>query len=410
MNLGLHWEGQRLFNSERKVAVDITDNWAPRLGFTWDYKGDGSSKLYGSWGRFYETIPADIIIRSFGNEIIAFTYNLHGDFDDPNRLDVASDPWVNENLRGNSILGGDTPVDPNLKGQYVDELVLGTDVQVSTDWFVGGKYIYRNLGRVIEDGLQADLNYQIGNPGEGNFKTTYDSDCNCYAFPVPKAERTFTGVEVTVKKRFANNWQLMASYLWSKLEGNYDGTFQASTGQLDPNINSAYDYAEFQINNDGPLTNDRRHQVKIDASYTTPFNLTIGASAYWRSGVPITAYGYSFAYENWEFYLSRRGEFGTTDDEYEASLHLGYPIKLGSGIELNLLADVFNLLDRQGETNRNMQYDLNEEYEVLNYDDGSVLPPIRKGVTDRPPTNPSFNKANAWQAPRAIRIGARLSF
>ena len=59
----------------------------------------------------------------------------------------------------------------------------------------------------------------------------------------------------------------MASYVWSRLEGNYDGTFQVSTGQLDPNINSAYDYADFLVNADGRLSNDRTHTLKFDGSY-----------------------------------------------------------------------------------------------------------------------------------------------
>jgi hypothetical protein len=226
-------------------------------------------------------------------------------------------------------------------------------------------------------------------------------------------ERVFKGVELSVRKSFTNNWQLYASYLWSKLEGNYDGTFQASTGQLDPNINSAYDYADFQINNRGPLSADRRHQVKINASYMFPFGLTAGAQAYWRTGTPITAFGYNFGYENWEYYLSERGAFGRTNDEYEMDLHLGYPIKTG-GIEVNLLLDVFNALNRQGETSRDMQYDLVQDYEVFTTNPAGTqlvpLPPIKPGDTTRPPTNPAFNHANAWQAPRTIRFGVRLTF
>ena len=51
--------------------------------------------------------------------------------------------------------------------------------------------------------------------------------------------------------------------LWSSLEGNYDGLFQASTGQLDPNLNSAYDYADFAVNNEGPLSNDIPTPVQV---------------------------------------------------------------------------------------------------------------------------------------------------
>jgi len=409
-NLGIRWEAQKLFNSQQEVALELKDNWAPRLGFIWDPKANGKTKIFGSWGKFYETIPMDMVIRSFGNEILAFQYNFHGYFD-PLKNDVSCDPEVIAlGLRSRcTITGGDTPVDPNLKGQYMQEYIFGGEVEVAPDFVVGVKYINRNLGRVIEDMLTQELIYQIANPGEGSGKVTYDFNTGEIAFPVPKAKREFQGVEVTARKRFSNNWSVMASYLWSTLKGNYDGTFQASTGQLDPNINSAFDYGEFQVNNTGDLTSDRRHQFKVDASYIFPFGLTLGGTAYWRSGVPITAYGYSFAYQNWELYLSDRGAFGRTDDEYEADLHVGYPIKTG-GMEVNLLMDVFNVLNRQGETNRNMQYDVVEDYEVIDYDTGALLPPIKPGDTARPPTNPAFNHANAWQAPRTIRLGVRLTF
>jgi len=409
-NVGLRWEQQKMFDNQGNVAAKIDDNWAPRVGFVWDPKGDGTSKVYGSWGRYYETIPADMVIRSFGGEITGFFYNFNGAFDDPDRLNVECDPWINDNLRRCSPLGGEnTPVDPNLKGQYIEEAVIGGELQVSKDLAVGAKYIWRDLGRVIEDGLGADLNYFIGNPGEGILQSTFDFGTNAYLFPVSKPKRTFKGVELSARKRFSDNWQMIASYLWSKLEGSYDGTFQASTGQLDPNINSAFDYAEFQVNNSGYLTNDRRHQFKVDGYYAFPFGLNLGLSAYYRTGVPVTAYGYTFAYENWELYLSERGAFGRTDDEWEADLHLGYPIQVG-GFEVNLIADVFNLFNRQGETNRNMQYTVIEDYEVINYDTGEVEPPIRPGDTERPPTNPAFNHTNAWQAPRSIRLGVRVTF
>ena len=106
--------------------------------------------------------------------------------------------------------------------------------------------------------------------------------------PAVEAQREYKGVELNARKRFSNGWQLYASYLWSELEGNYDGVFQASTGQLDPNINSAFDYADFLINAQGKLSNDRTHTFKVNGSYTFQDGalegLDFGASAYWRSG------------------------------------------------------------------------------------------------------------------------------
>ena len=405
LNLGVRADQQKLYNSAGATNADIKD-YAPRLGFVWDWSGTGASKLYGSWGYFYETIPMDMVIRSFGGEITALTYNRTGD-----GSDVVCRPETG--FRSCRIVGKEnTPVDPDIAGQYIEEVIVGADFEVVKDLVLGAKYIWRDLPRVIEDSLASDGSYYLGNPGEGLLSEMYD-ETYTYLYPAPKPKRTFTGVELTARKRLSDNWQFLASYLWSELEGNYDGTFQASTGQLDPNLNSAFDYAEFSVQNYGYLSVDRTHQFKIDGYYTFDFGLDIGLSAYYITGKPVTAYGFDVSYRNYEYYLSERGAYGRTDDEYEMDLHLGYPIKLG-GVQVNLLFDVFNLLDRQGETDRDMRFNLDQTIDVINYDTGEINPLLPGGTTCESlgvgSCNPNFNKSNTFQDPRSIRIGVRLSF
>jgi hypothetical protein len=420
--LGVRFGSQKLFNGDGGVSADIDDNIAPRLGFVWDPTGNGKSKVFGHWGKFYETIPMDIVIRSFGGEISIFSYNLS---DDPN--DVANDPAVRS---ARPLGGGFSNVDPGIKGQHLEEWVVGFEYEFAPDWAAGIKYIDRSLKRVIEDALSADGNYYIGNPSYGLMTGTYDigyaygynsdlcdpseggSTATCPNYHViPTPTREFDGIELTLKKRFSNNFQFITSFLWSDLTGNYDGTFQASTGQLDPNLNSAFDYADFQVNNTGNLSNDIPFQFKFDGIYRFNFGLSLGLSAYYTDGTPITAMGYSFAYNNWEFYLSDRGAFGKSDAYYEADLHLGYPVKLGSTMELNFLVDIFNLFNMQGETGRSIRYTTGDfQYDVIDWSTGEDIPPIVPGDTERPVQNPAFNTANAWQDPFTVRLGVRLSF
>ena len=76
----MRWSRQELYNSRGTVQADIDDNWAPRLGFVWDALGNGKSKIFGHWGYFYESIPMDIVIRSFGDgNIVVNTYNFSDD-------------------------------------------------------------------------------------------------------------------------------------------------------------------------------------------------------------------------------------------------------------------------------------------------------------------------------------------
>jgi hypothetical protein len=310
----------------------------------------------------------------------------------------------------------------------MSEAALGVEYEAAPNIALSLTFIRRNLERILEDAAAPDWDFYIGNPGEGLMTHSqdiayayaywygyYEFECpdgtfDCHVHENPKPKRQFTGIELALQKRFSNNYQFIASVLWSRLEGNYDGNFQASTGQLDPNLNSAYDYADFSINNDGLLSNDRPWQFKFDGIYRFNFGLTTGLSAYYRSGTPMTAMGYCWWYFNWEYYLSERGAFGRTDDEWEADLHLGYPIKLGGSLDLNLLVDIFNVFNRQGETGRHTEYDVYEDYRPLDWYTGEPLPPIAPGDAARPPTNPAWNTATEWQDPRTIRLGLRLSF
>ena len=144
---------------------------------------------------------------------------------------------------------------------------------------------------------------------------------------------------------------LMFDERFSKLEGNYDGSYQVSTGQLDPGINSAYDYADFLVNAFGPLSSERKNQLKLDGSYTLGkgvlSGLTVGASLHWFSGLPLTAYGYSSPYGNWEYYLTPRGSLGRSPSDYEGDVQVMYPVKLGANVHADLQLAVFNLFDRQ---------------------------------------------------------------
>ena len=50
----------------RRVPCEFTldNNWGPRLGATYDITGNGKSKLFASWGRFYAKIPNDLAARA----------------------------------------------------------------------------------------------------------------------------------------------------------------------------------------------------------------------------------------------------------------------------------------------------------------------------------------------------------
>ncbi len=404
---GIRWDRQQIIDSSGVQQIDLKKDYAPRLGFTWDPTKDQKTKVYGSFGRFYEEIPMDLVIRSYSYERQPHIINY-----DP--VDFHPNPNAEQDFgTPSNIVGANIePADPNLHGQYVREFILGTEREVMPDMAVGIKYIYRNYGEVIEDFLSDPVNgvYSIGNPGEGIMQNNYDlnvfNENPPVAYPVKPAKRIFRGVQLDATKRFSDRWSVLASYLWSKLDGNYDGEYAPFTNVgPDPNISAAYDYADFQTSgplnggpitqttNSGPLWNDRRTQIKVSGVYVAPFGLNVGLSAYYKSGAPLSRMGFSDAYSRYEFFLTPRGSEGRSPAIYEADLHLGYPLGIGP-VTVNFLVDVFNLLNAQRAVLIDQRWDINNEVDN----------------TSSTPTNANYGKPVLRTPPRSVRFGARVSF
>ena len=66
---GIRNESFENLNSLGGTFVDVSDTWAPRLGFSWDIKGDSSMKLFGNAGRYYIPVYSNTNVRLAGAEL-----------------------------------------------------------------------------------------------------------------------------------------------------------------------------------------------------------------------------------------------------------------------------------------------------------------------------------------------------
>jgi hypothetical protein len=149
--------------------------------------------------------------------------------------------------------------------------------------------------------------------------------------------------------------------------------------------------------------------------------------------LPLTAFGYSFAYSNWEYYLTPRGALGFGPSDYEMDLHLGYPIKFGANSSLMLFGDLFNVMNRQAAIQLDTRYNLQSggacsgiPAAACNGDGGllhagaTINPVAQLANPTATATNPDFLKAGAqvpagvnsqgYTGARALRIGVKLTF
>jgi outer membrane receptor protein involved in Fe transport len=437
LNAGIRWDRENLQNYAGQTVILLSNEWQPRVGVVWDPMNNGAMKAYAFYGRFYYALPTDLNVRSYGQQIQAITYNF-----DPG-ANVTQDPTV----PGHStpfVQGGSfaEPHDASLKGIYQDEFSIGFETLIDPTFSIGVKGEYRRFGRAVEDRCDADVNAPenagnscvITNPGgtgqyaTGNFTGCTGLDNNtCGIFPVnsilggplPAAARLYRGIELMVRKTYADRLWLQASYVYSSLRGNYDGEVKQDYRQTDPGITADFDYASFLHDKYGRLYLDRPHNLRLDATYITPFNLTAGVQFYFQSGPPLSQVGYFNAGYGAQVQLVQLGTAGRLPDQYESNLSLSYPIPVGPAT-VTIQGYVFNLLNRQGVTNvdNNWQVSPGANYPATYAQYNQLFyPPCTPSQQSNPvankcneQNNPNYGLATSRQDPRLFKVAVKVSF
>jgi len=315
--------------------------------------------------------------------------------------------------RSQSALTALTPLDEDLKAQYQDEYIVGTEYQFTHVWSVGARYVDRELKRVIEDfGIFTDpsdstalTGYVIGNPGEGNFGA-----------PFEKPKRYYRAVELTLQRARSNNWQLFSSFVYAKAKGNYEGLYISGYDQLDPNITALYDIPSFLNNGYGLLRSDKPYQFKVHSAYTFPFGLTLSEGFFLSAGIPISAQGPEIVngYGDGTIWLKTRGSEGRTPAYWSLDLHADYNLpvfKKGSGKQLSVIVDAFNVLNRH----EVLEVDQDYIYEGMDgidpWEDASNLDSFGNPKFNASlPASPYYKTPILYQSPRQIQLGVKLTF
>lgn len=419
INGGLRWDYQQSYGRDKFPYLKLNnfkDNMQPRIGVIWDFTGKGRGKVFLNWAKYIETpLPLDINVRA-GSDTSQIDKNLN-----VSTLNSPASSYVVADI-GN--LGAThTPIDAGLKPQDVKEATAGFEYETSGGVTLGMRGIYRYQGHVIEDGSFDDGNtYFLFNPGRrGNGETTEDSAClgvngspsaRCFG----PARRYYRALEFTATKRFTNNYQFIASYVYSSLIGNYEGLFRNDNGQSDPNITSLFDLVSLLDGMYGRLPNDRPHQFKLDGSYRTPWKLLIGASFRAQSGIPFNALVPHPVYGNNEGFGVPRGtaivptvsalqagfpnvvdSIGSirTPTTFNLDMNAYYPIKFGEKRELRFQADWFNVFNNQ----RAIRLD-----ETVRINSG--IP----GAGAIQFANPFYGAGTIFQFPSSLRLGVKFQF
>ncbi|WP_437751948.1 TonB-dependent receptor domain-containing protein [Sorangium sp. So ce1389] len=402
LNLGVRYDSQLLSGSGDRLAIALHHAWAPRVGAVYDFTRAGRSKVFGSFARYFESIPLYLPDRSFPGDRVLRTFLSTNDCTplsaDPEERICAADPdarWA---------VSGDAPpqVDPSLQPQSLDELILGVEYEVFPGGRVALQYTRRWMNQVIDDMSRDETRtYFIGNPGAG------------IAGDLPAATRDYDALTLMATKSFSRGWLVHASYTLSSLRGNYSGLFQPETSQFQPNRNSDFDLLRLTVNRTGPLMGDHRHQLQLygakDFEVAPNVRLSAGLAMRARSGGPVNYLGADPIYGNNEVFVLPRGSGGRLPWVASVDPRLGASLRFTKATELSLSVDVFNVFNAQAETARDNTYTRSS---VRPIEEGRVEDLAALMDTEGNPVgkNPNFNKPSAYQTPLQVRIAASLTF
>ena len=277
--------GLRLDVNRGKVSdgatVFKTNVLAPRIGFAWDLGGDGQSILRGHYGRYYEALNA------------AFYYYLDpGAFSPLSTQRIFNQSGFTETVTSNS--GQQYAMDPNIKQPHLDQYILGFDRQLPHGIVFSATLVYRRNSDLIET-VSKDGNFvpvQGVVPETGQEVTLFDylnPDTDVLIYTNPRGlNRTYHGLIVSATRHLNRNWQLMASYVYSKTRGNIDnlGFDETGTGGNTPFFDGHFlDTPNSLVNAQGRLTHDQTHQIKLQGTWIVPsLNLSFSANYTYHSG------------------------------------------------------------------------------------------------------------------------------
>ncbi|TMN24470.1 TonB-dependent receptor [Pseudoxanthomonas sp. X-1] len=418
LNLGVRadkFENTLLASGATFAKADFSDMVSPRVGFSWDMRGDGTTKLFGNAGRYYIPLTNKLTDYFGGGTTDEHTYYVLDGWSEQ-RHPVTGDPYLLPNLGaqigpvntdGNAPAPSDlrTTVARNIKQVYQDEYILGFQQAISEAWSYGVNLTYRKMTRAVED---ARINHVEGcpwysgdwpiiNPGEKTTLwcpttedwVTFDSSKDGYKaggsgaiMGYKKPRRTYKAAEFQIDRAWDDKWFFNASYIYARSEGNIEGPVNSDTGYNDTNLVQYYDHPAVNERY-GVLFNDYRHQVKLRGGFKLNDMWSFGATLAAHSGGPITAFGvvwpndsraaggpgeFSGGGSGWlctancgdwrtrQLVYSERGAFGRMPWVYNLGANVTWTLPV-EGIDLKARLSVYNLLNRQTVINVHSRYE-----------------------------------------------------
>ncbi|HET7434765.1 MAG TPA: TonB-dependent receptor, partial [Thermoanaerobaculia bacterium] len=394
-NIGLRYDASKGKNQSHVTTVDDSA-FSPRLGVTWDIKGNGAHRFSASYSKYASKVdqgPGDA--TSQGGRYSSYYWDYRGP--EINAPGTPADQLVptaevikqmfawfdaQGGINNTSLInfldvpGYTTKIGENLKAPSMDEYSIGYGAQLTSRAFVRADLIHRKwndfyvLRKDLTTGKAALPAPSTRSVDQGIIETGSDD-----------LERNYNGIQMQGQYRITNSMTFGGNYTWSKLRGNIEGEqFNNATvlagcngGASVPGTDSgvcAPEYQNFEQNHPtGYLSADMRHRASLWLQYDLPtaigrFNFSFLER--YHSGLPYSAAaaidirrdatklpdgivnpGYVTPPSRVWYYFGERGQY-RVDDITSSNLAVNWESPAIRGARFFVQTDIVNLFNEQG--------------------------------------------------------------
>jgi hypothetical protein len=382
INLGLRYEQQTFTNSR--------EDFAPRVGFAYNLRGDGKTVIRGGFGIYYSQIvdnseanyaltgPTGVFNFTASAGQIGFPTSITAvplpAFPAGAQMPVRSlyirpgdSAYYNQFFPTSALVGYQS----GLYNPYSEQWTFGVERRLAPRWVLRVDYVGSHTLRINRP-VDVDPPSPFVRTAPGQVRTAQQANCtrpywiyfyaqlgtacnpNAATNPQPPYAQILSDVndgyayydalDVNLSHQFTSRFQMLASYVWSHAIDNVDPDLPSQSPN-DPNFTSKIENAN--------AIYDQRQRFVLSGTYILPLKIHFGGVSTFGSGLPF----------NYVTGANNFGDSGATTDRpvidgvvigrnaghgrpiYDVSPYLERPFAFGERLRIDLRAEAFNVLN-----------------------------------------------------------------